>query len=449
MLSYLSARSTGLIPPITLSRNEITRLTYSIALSRNTSVRSGHMGPVSLLSAGNDCSVHIYDLEPTTQYETIMTKDGYNLTRRKGKEINPLFSLPRGEGHTYAVSAARWYPHDTGLFFTSSLDCTAKVWDTNALQCVRTFQLNERVYCMSLSPLSSAHSLIAGHRGAIRSVVWNPTDQFILATGSEDRQIRMWDIRKAGCIMNLNQQGKAEGTGRNKKFKLTPQSHKYQNSTISAHDGTVNGLIFTEDGSVLISTGADSRMRCWNAITGEDTLVNYGDVGNNSKHPTQLAVSREGDIVYHPYRSDISCYHIHTGEKVDTLSGHLDSVRACTYHTSKEELYSAGVDENILVWTPADDAGDPAQQTKTIGVKVRTRKSHNREIQEGITSYLCEDKREACEPYLEPPRRRDLTEVDLVSSISDLSGGKFGRYLHLTIDGILGSEIRCPGTATN
>ena len=33
-----------------------------------------------------------------------------------------------------AVSVVQWYPHDTGIFTTSSADQTLKIWDTNELK---------------------------------------------------------------------------------------------------------------------------------------------------------------------------------------------------------------------------------------------------------------------------------------------------------------------------
>ena len=32
------------------------------------------------------------------------------------------------------METVQWYPHDTGMFTSSSFDKTLKVWDTNTLQ---------------------------------------------------------------------------------------------------------------------------------------------------------------------------------------------------------------------------------------------------------------------------------------------------------------------------
>lgn len=40
--------------------------------------------------------------------------------------------------HKFSVETVQWYPHDTGMFTSSSFDKTLKIWDTNTLK-VREF----------------------------------------------------------------------------------------------------------------------------------------------------------------------------------------------------------------------------------------------------------------------------------------------------------------------
>lgn len=45
-----------------------------------------------------------------------------------------LFYRNHSDVHKYSVETVQWYPHDTGMFTSSSFDKTLKVWDTNTLQ---------------------------------------------------------------------------------------------------------------------------------------------------------------------------------------------------------------------------------------------------------------------------------------------------------------------------
>ena len=48
--------------------------------------------------------------------------------------LSPLCRRGRIQpGWSYAISVVQWYPHDTGIFTTSSVDRTLRVWDTNEL----------------------------------------------------------------------------------------------------------------------------------------------------------------------------------------------------------------------------------------------------------------------------------------------------------------------------
>jgi len=66
------------------------------------------------------------------------------------------------QAHRFSVSCVSWYPTDTGMFASSSMDSTVKVWDTNAVDTACTFHIGERVYCIAMSPVARAHALIAG-----------------------------------------------------------------------------------------------------------------------------------------------------------------------------------------------------------------------------------------------------------------------------------------------
>jgi len=91
------------------------------------------------------------------------------------------------------------------------------------------------------------HSLIrsfTGHKDAIYSMAISP-DDMILATGSYDQKIKLWDAE----------------TGKELK-------------TLSGHNGCVFSLVFRPDGKILASAGADRTVKLWDVASGDrrDTL---------------------------------------------------------------------------------------------------------------------------------------------------------------------------------
>lgn len=126
-------------------------------------------------------------------------------------------------------------------------------------------------------------------------------------------------------------------------------------SANTAHNGKVNGLRFTNDGLHLLTIGTDNRMRLWNSSSGENTLVNYGKVYNNSKKGLKFTVSCgcSSEFVFVPCGSTIAVYTVHSGEQIALLKGHYKSVDCCVFQSDFQELYSGSRDCNILAWVPS------------------------------------------------------------------------------------------------
>ncbi|XP_016357749.1 DNA excision repair protein ERCC-8 isoform X2 [Sinocyclocheilus anshuiensis] len=364
MLSFLYARQSGLDDPVRLRRAESTRRVLSLKLNHNRDVDRIHGNGINtldievidgryMLSGGSDGVIVIYDLE--------------NNSKKPQYTCKAICTVGRSSRHVhkFSVETVQWYPHDTGMFVSSSFDKTMKVWDTETLKPAEEFQFDGNVYCHHMSPVARRHSLVAvgtkdpkvqlcdlksgsrihilqGHRGEILSVRWSPRYDHILATASTDSRVRIWDVRRAsGSLFTLDQHN-------GDKSKVSSEAVN------TAHNGRVNGLCFTADGLHLLSTGTDDRMRLWNSGTGENTLVNYGKVVNESRKGLKFTVSRgcSPEFVFVPCGSSVAVYGLHSGELITMLRGHYNNVDCCEFHPDYQELYSGGKDCNILAWVP-------------------------------------------------------------------------------------------------
>ncbi|KAG5280707.1 hypothetical protein AALO_G00063110 [Alosa alosa] len=379
MLSFLTARRTGVDDPLRLRRAESTRRVLSLELNHNRDVARIHGNGVNsldieviegryMLSGGADGVIVIYDLE--------------NGSRKPQYTCKAMCTVGRSSRHVhkFSVETVQWYPHDTGMFISSSFDKTMKVWDTETLKPAEVFQFEGNVYCHHMSPIARKHTLIAvgtkdpkvqlcdiksgsrihvlqGHRGEVLSVKWSPRYEHILATASADSRVRVWDVRRAsGSLFTLDQHN-------------GDKSKAATEAVNTAHNGRVNGLCFTADGLFLLTTGTDDRMRLWNSATGENTLVNYGKVANSSRTCLRLSVSRgcSPEFVFVPCGSSVAVYSLHTGELVTMLRGHYNNVDCCEFHPDYQELYSGGKDCNILAWVPVLRQSDiEDEETATV-----------------------------------------------------------------------------------
>lgn len=173
-----------------------------------------------LLSGASDASVAICDVQHATDF------DGGGMVARH--KCISVIDKQHEYGHKYAISSAIWYPIDTGLFVTGSYDHYVNVWDTNTTQVVMNFKMPGKVYRTAMSSLATSHMLIAtgtedvqvrlcdigsgafshtlsGHHDGVMTVEWSTSSEWVLVTGGCDGAIRFWDIRRAGSYLILDQ----------------------------------------------------------------------------------------------------------------------------------------------------------------------------------------------------------------------------------------------------
>uniref|UniRef100_A0A3Q1K1A3 DNA excision repair protein ERCC-8 n=1 Tax=Anabas testudineus TaxID=64144 RepID=A0A3Q1K1A3_ANATE len=350
MLGFLTARQAGLDDPLRLRRAESTRRVLGLQLNPDRDVERIHGNGINtidieaiegryMLSGGADGVIVIYDLE--------------NYGGKPQYTCKAMCTVGRSSRyvHKFSVETVQWYPYDTGMFVSSSFDKTVKVWDTETLKPAEVFEFEGNVYSHHLSPIARKHSLIAvgtknpkiqlcdlksGSRIHVLQVL--PHTHICIA----DSKVKVWDVRRAsGSLFTLDQHN-------------GDKSKASSEAVNTAHNGRVNGLCFTSDGLFLLTAGTDDRMRLWNSATGENTLVNYGKVCNESRKRLQFTVSRgcSPEFVFVPCGSSVAVYALHTGALVTMLRGHYNNVDCCAFHPDYQELYSGGKDCNILAWVP-------------------------------------------------------------------------------------------------
>jgi DNA excision repair protein ERCC-8 len=295
--------------------------------------------------------------------------------------------------HKFGITQLSFYPFDSAAFLSSSYDHSLKLYSTETLTASASFDLESIVYTHALSPIaahllvacatqhpavrlvdlrsgSSTHSL-AGHHGAVLSVAWSPTNEYILASGDTNGTTRLWDVRKSAGTIGLLDMEDSIGVVGNNDIGIGARV-RY---AAKAHNGAINGISWTDDGCYIVTAGHDERVRVWDAATGANTLASFGPTLKNSHlstipllmSPTSTAQSRK-EILFYPNEQDLLMFMLHEGKLTKRLKvpGSVTAavrsrtgernirnrITALAWRGIPEGIYSGHSDGQIRVWAP-------------------------------------------------------------------------------------------------
>ena len=158
---------------------------------------------------------------------------------------------------------------------------------------------------------------LSGHTAKIMSVVFSP-DGKSLASGSEDKTIKLWDV----------------ATGKNL-------------ATLSGHGQRVVSVAFSPDGKTLASASEDQTIRLWDVGTGKNAATFKG----HARGVASVAFSADGKtLVSGSWDKTIRLWDVASGKTTAVLSGHTWAVR---FSPDGKSLASAGGDKAIKLWDVA------------------------------------------------------------------------------------------------
>lgn len=345
-----------------------------------------------LLSGCADSSIKLWDLQreeiqrqenevDARQYDHRSLYDAFDYDNPISTFAN-VATIPRKSQHKFGISTIQWWPHDTGMFVSLSFDHTVKIWDTNELIPVYSFDLDHRVYSidicdndenglvatgcdqpfirlLDLRSTSSLHTL-QGHKGKTLVVKWHPIHSYLLASGGHDGEVKIWDIRRSkSCLSRLDM---LRTNIRN------TSSDNLTKSSVKAHLGPVNGLVWDESGTVLYTAGNDDKVRVWDMISSLppaiNKLINFGPLTRN-KYPQTIPIllnpKEETELQYLLFpseSSDVFVFRTVDGKMVSRLSrkGTKNVGRTCSMVNGgpfSGTYYCGTVDGEIIRWAPA------------------------------------------------------------------------------------------------
>jgi general transcriptional corepressor TUP1 len=153
----------------------------------------------------------------------------------------------------------------------------------------------------------------------IRSVCFSP-DGKLLATGAEDKRIRVWEIA----------------------------SQRIRN-TFDGHEQDIYSLDFAKNGRLIASGSGDKTVRLWDIDTNSQVMVLSIEDG-----VTTVAMSPDGRYVAAGSLDKSvrvwDCSSGYLAERLEGPQGHKDSVYSVAFSPTGRELVSGSLDKTIKMW---------------------------------------------------------------------------------------------------
>lgn len=239
---------------------------------------SAHAPSHRLLTAAADHSVGLWSTQkkdappvPENVIPKTITKDG------KRRKLNPSISAAqRGpislmQAHSAPVSDVCFDQKDSTVGYSASLDHTIRTWDLVTTSLVDTRTTNTPLFCVEqmpslqllaagsasrdvklVDPRDSAASVVAmtlrGHKNHVVALAKDPSNEYVLASGSHDGSCRIWDVRST-------KSGKDGITGQSV-FTITRESLQGKATPVTGEGIKVFGLSWDSRVGIL-SAGED------------------------------------------------------------------------------------------------------------------------------------------------------------------------------------------------
>jgi WD40 repeat protein/tRNA A-37 threonylcarbamoyl transferase component Bud32 len=238
---------------------------------------------------------------------------------------------------------------DGGCLASGSLDRTVKLWDIRRRDDDLTLRASEGYSSLAFSSAS-------GH----------------LASAPRDNALLIWDVATGKVVSRLRSLPEsvnclafsADGTqlacaGNDGMVRIREMPGGRETHRLQGHRGSVNAVSYRLDGARLASAGEDGTVRVWEVPSGVEVLCLRGH--NGAVHA--VAFSPDGGRLASAGKDGVvRVWDAYTGQELLALNDHEGPVYAVAFSLDGRRLSTAGQDGIVRVWDAA--AGELLQRLR-------------------------------------------------------------------------------------
>ena len=186
------------------------------------------------------------------------------------------------------------------------------------MKIILTLLLFLTIFSLNTFAQDFPYTSLEGHTSRVTKIVFS-SDGATLASASEDRTIRLWDV--------------------------TTGTHRH---TLTGHNSHIYSVAFSPDGRTLASGSENGRIRFWNVTTGQYRVTLEG----HSSSVRSVAFSPDGQTLASG-SSDrtIRLWNATTGLYKVTLEGHSETINSVAFSPDGQTLASGSSDRTIRLWS--------------------------------------------------------------------------------------------------
>ena len=232
------------------------------------------------------------------------------------------------------------FPSAGTLLASGSFDNAIRLWDVASRQNIAT---------------------LAGHRSWVWSVSLSP-DGALLASGSSDGTIKLWDVanrqeiatltgssadRAAILSVAFSPDGTILASGSDGAIRLWDVANRQETATLEGHTSWVNSVSFSPDGALLASGSSDGTIKLWDVASRQEIATLEG----HTSWVQSVAFSPDGGLLASGSDDNtIKLWDVASRQETATLEGHTSWVNSVSFSPDGALLASGSSDGTIKLW---------------------------------------------------------------------------------------------------